>query len=82
MELTKKQRKLIIDVLDDLKEYFSVMEKGDEFKAHFLKDDSWVDFFKQYEKGGDNFGFEFTFCVHYDMWINNSNIWPVIYNPE
>jgi hypothetical protein len=82
VELTDENRQLILSVLDDLNEYLSVMEKADEFKAHFLKDDSWVDFFKQYTKGGNNLAFEFTFCIHYDMWINNSSVWPVMHIPE
>jgi hypothetical protein len=76
--LTEKERQLVDEVFEGLEEYFSVMEKAEEFKSYLLRDENFPEMCeKQYRKGGDNTTFELAICIEYDMWINESMVWPV-----
>jgi len=83
MNPTDEDKKLVNDIFEDLHEYFAGMDKLEDFKAYLLQDESFPDTCKQfYTKGGDNTGFELGILFTYDMWINNSPVFPVMYNPE
>ncbi|GBU28958.1 hypothetical protein R84B8_02520 [Treponema sp. R8-4-B8] len=69
-------------------------QKEEEWKLHFLEDNKpseieailkMCDMYMEDEKNGNslnNFGAEFGFIMNFDMWLNNSLAWPVMYNPE
>jgi hypothetical protein len=88
MKLTKEELQIIHNVLDseDLRDYFDSF--GPEYKAYLLEQGKkTLDFCKEYKKGGDNNGWgnsawEFALIMDYDMWVNHSNVWPVMYNPD
>jgi len=81
--MTDDDRKVIKEVLGDLQFLFDGMEKVDEFRATLLENEDFFDCCKQfYRKGEDNTAFEFGLLIEYDMWINNSNVWPVVNNPQ
>ena len=88
-KFTKDEKKLINEVLEDLHEYIDDMEKGAEeegkdLKSFLFKLDWFLDFCKEYKtarnNGKDTAGLELGFIINFDMWINDSNCWPV-YKP-
>jgi len=69
-------------------------QKEEEWKLHFLEDntpssieallemcDEYMEN-KKNPKPNERFSVDFSFIVNYDMWLNNSAIWPVMHNPE
>jgi hypothetical protein len=92
MAYTDEEEKLMNDVLEKLHKYADEMEKGAEeegkdFKSFLFKGDWFLNFCKEYkntEKNGedytDNFplaGLILGFIMNFDMWVNDSNIYPV-----
>jgi len=66
-------------------------EKNEAFKMDFLKDnypseiDSLMEICENYIKEENGEGFPTTSLVlimMYDMWVNESRVWPVMYNPK
>jgi hypothetical protein len=77
---------------EDSTEYDILMrEKFEEFKLHLLEDDepsqidALLEMCEKYieEKKTQKSTFSgFGFIMMYDMWLNKSAVWPVLYNPE
>ena len=66
-------------------------EKEEEWKLSLLKDnepsqiEALLEICEQYieeKKNPKSFGIEFGLIMMYDMWLNKSNVWPVMHNPE
>ena len=73
-------------------EYDILMKrKEEEWKLHFLEDNipseidallKMCDEYEEEKKTPKIFGVEFGLIMNYDMWLNNSSVWPVMHNPE
>lgn len=76
-------------------EYDILMKrKEEEWKLHFLEDntpssiEALLELCDEYMENKNNpksissFSVDFSFIVNYDMWLNNSGVWPVMHNPE
>jgi hypothetical protein len=84
---TDEEKILMNDVLSELHEYIDTMDEeaneiGKNFKAWLFEGDWFLDFCKQYRFGEDNAGLTLGFIINFDMWINDSAVWPVYYNPK
>jgi hypothetical protein len=97
-KLTAEQRAKVESVLDDMRKdggVFSPLDskedRWDEFVAHLLRDqsadaienlmDSCDYYFSEKEKG-ETFGTELSWIIMYDMWLNNSAVWPIRFLPK
>ena len=95
-KLTEEEKQKIIFVMKDLfsddipeepTEYDVLMkQKLEEFTAIYLKDDepsqieSLLEMCDEHIKG-EGFS-ELGFIISYDMWINESAVWPTVPNPK
>jgi len=80
------------DFPEEPTEYDVLMkQKLEEFTNFLLKDDvpseieHLLEMCEEYINGDRNsstFGLCFGLAISYDMWLNNSPVWPVSYNPE
>ena len=78
----------------EMTEYDALMKKKTvEWKLHLLEDNEsskieellvMCEKYLEEKEKPDNIGVgtDFAFIVMYDMWLNKSNVWPVMYNPE
>jgi hypothetical protein len=95
VKLTEEQQNLITSVLDDTygdDDIFDAdTEKWESFKAHLLENDepeqidALIDMCKEYNEERKTAECPITslgFIMMYDMWINESSVWPVMYKPE
>jgi len=70
-------------------------QKEEEWKLSFLEDntpsgienlltmcDEYMENKKKPPESFESFGAEFVLIMMYDMWLNNSGVWPVMHNPE
>jgi hypothetical protein len=81
---TDEEKELMNHVLNKLNEYeFEKIanEMGKDFGTWLFEGDWFLDFCKDYrmgEKNGENnAGLELGFIINFDMWVNDSLIWPV-----
>jgi len=97
-KLTDEEKQKVLFVVNDLipedmpeepTEYDVLMEqKRQEFISHLLRDneDSGIEAIvkgcEKYINRDNSFGFRFSLIMMYDMWINDSPVWPVMHNPE
>jgi hypothetical protein len=80
---TDDEKELMNHVLKKLHEYDMeniAKEEGKDFKAWLFEGDWFLDFCKDYitgEKNGeDNAGLELGFIMNFDMWVNDSPVFP------
>jgi hypothetical protein len=85
MAYTDEEKELMNDVLGKLHEYVDGMEEaaeeeGKDFKSFLYSGDWFLEFCKKYKigenNGKDNAGLELGFIINFDMWVNDSHIWP------
>ncbi|MDR0410950.1 MAG: hypothetical protein LBH75_03120 [Treponema sp.] len=78
------------DLPEEPTEYDVLMkQKIEEFTSDLLKDDepsqidTLLEMCREYLEENEKGSFSgFGLIVMYDMWLNKSSIWPVLYNPE
>jgi len=89
-KFTEEEEKIMNEVLEEIHEYIDEMERtaneeGKDFKKFLFNGDWFMDFCNLYKTARNNredtAGLELGFIINFDMWINDSNCWPV-YKPE
>jgi hypothetical protein len=83
---SEEEKKLMDEFLEKSHKYINIMEKaskkaGKDFKAFLFEGDWFLDFCRIFredeEKGEDNaFWEDFGFIVSFEIWINDSLVWP------
>ena len=73
MTFTDDEKKLMDDVMKDLHELFSVMQRAAEFKAWLFEGDWFLNYCKEYITRSDPTGLKLGLLMYYDSWVSENN---------